>query len=377
MTSPEMDLLVSCAAYCVHGLDAPALRSRAGRSLHWATLVAQAQQHGVTTLLFRALDATSGDTVPSLELKKLRDRFQLTANGSLFLTGELLKLLRLFRDHNIAALPFKGPVLSVLLYDDPTFREFGDLDILVAVSDVVSARDLLLANGYVAKHLMEKFELYAQFGHELDLVRRDGNVTVDLQWRFASKWIPFPIDLIDLWQHLEPHRVGGELVPQPIAEDLLLLLCGHGYRHLWVQLKWIVDIAGFVNRYGETINWDAALKRAGNLGGLRIVLLGLYLAQDLLGANLHNAVKNAIKCDRHIGELGALVRREILEGRQSSNMSFNPLSLANKLQFHLKVRERWRDKLPNPIPMFYCARYWGQRYIRHYSRRLSLLARAK
>ena len=57
----------------------------------------------------------------------------------------------------------------MLLFGDPTFREFGDLDILVPISDVVRARDVLLANGYVTKYLTDQFESYTQFGHELDL----------------------------------------------------------------------------------------------------------------------------------------------------------------------------------------------------------------
>jgi Uncharacterised nucleotidyltransferase len=374
MTSREMDVLLACGAYCVHRSDGSEVRKHVDDSLNWSSLTERALHHGITPLLFRALEATSQDVMPIQEFEKLRVSFQAMANRNLYLTGELLKLLRLFRDNDIPATPFKGPVLSAMLFGDLTFREFGDLDILVDVSNVTAARDLLLANGYIAQHLTEKFDLYMQFGHEVDLLRPTGNVAVDLQWRFASEWVAFPIDLIEYWDRLESHRIGGELVWQPVPEDLLLVLCGHGYRHLWAQLKWIVDIAGFVNRFGNAVNWNILLTRAAQRGGLRIVLLGLYLAQDLLGSSLPGIVTNAIERDKNIGVLGAFVRSQFLESRRFAHRSIGARNIIFKLLFHLKARERWRDKFPKPIPIAKCAIYWGQRYVRHYSRRLSRLA---
>ena len=374
MIQPEVDLLLHCAGFCVGGVDAKAVRTRAEKPLDWAALIEHARQHGVTLLLFRALESACPDVIPIQEFQKLRQNFQMTANGNLFLTGELLKLLRLLRSNRIAAVPFKGPILSILLFGDVTFREFGDLDILVPMSDVIAARDLLLSNGYAAKHLSEKFDLYTQFGHELDLLRHDGNVAVDLQWRFASKWIAFPIDLDDFWKRLESRPIGGEFVLQPALDDLLLLLCGHGYRHLWAQLKWIVDVAAYVNRFGETIPWCEALEQAAQLGGRRIVLLGLHLARELLGTALPQEVRNAIDCDPKIGELGLIVRNQIIGKPQTTENFRRSRQFVTKLRFHFKARERWQDKLPNPFPFGQCVFYWGQRYFRHYSRQLSAFA---
>ena len=233
---------------------------------------------------------------------------------------------------------------------------------------------MLLANGYAAKHLMEQFELYTRFGHELDMVREDQKVALDLQWRFASKWIAFPIDFNDFWNRLETHRIGGEQVLQPALDDMLLVLCGHGYRHFWEQLKWIVDIAAFMYIFGEKIPWGSTLERATQLGGRRLLLLGLHLAHRAIGTPLPTEISNAIGCDPNIDALGMEVFAQMNAGPRGSGSCDSSLPFLNKLQFHLKARERWRDKLPDPLPYGHCLIYWGQRYGRHYSRQLSAFA---
>ncbi len=376
-TGREIELLFKCLQYCVHGTDAEALRTLAKNGVDWNFVGVLARHHGVTTLLFRALDAVCPDLVPAPQLQKLSHYFTVTANRNLVLTGELLRLVRLLRNNHIPAVPFKGPILSMLLFGDSSFREFSDLDILVRVADVVRARDVLIADGYAAKHLMEQFELYTRFGHELDMVREDRQVALDLQWRFASNWIAFPIDLNDFWDRLETHRIGGEQILQPALDDMLLVLCGHGYRHFWEQLKWIVDVAAFVSIFGEKIRWPVALERATRLGGRRLMLLGLHLAHRAIGTPLPIEIKNAIGRDPNIEALGSEVLKQMTAGLRVQGRSKRAAPFLNKLQFHLKARERWRDKIPDPWPYGQYLLYWVGRYGRHYSRQWSSIAGTK
>ena len=67
---------------------------------------------------------------------------------ALYLTAELLRILRLLDAHAIRAVPLKGPALAQSLYGDLALREFCDLDVLVQETDLRKARGLLEAQGY-------------------------------------------------------------------------------------------------------------------------------------------------------------------------------------------------------------------------------------
>ena len=62
-------------------------------------------------------------------------------------------------------------------------------------------------------------------------------------------------------------------------EDLLILLCVHGSKHAWEQLKWTCDVAELVRRR-PTLDWSRILFQADEWGCRRIVLLGLGMANS-------------------------------------------------------------------------------------------------
>jgi hypothetical protein len=88
-----------------------------------------------------------------------------------------------------------------------------------------------------------------------------------------------------------PSEVNDQLrqsLGQPIRtlrpEDLLLVLCVHAAKHVWVQLSWLCDIAQLAK--SQQLDWNAIQDEARRLGIERIVSLNLFLAHKLLGSPL-------------------------------------------------------------------------------------------
>jgi hypothetical protein len=75
-------------------------------------------------------------------------------------------------------------------------------------------------------------------------------------------------------------------------ETLLLVLSIHGSKHGWSQLKWICDVAELI-RSEPSMQWDKVFANARYLRCRRMVLLGLLLAESLLGAKLPPEVSRA------------------------------------------------------------------------------------
>jgi hypothetical protein len=277
------------------------IRDLGGTNLDWPYLLVQARRHGVATLLYFNLRSVG---VQAHAMDDLAILFRASAGHNLHLLGELLTVLDDLEQHQIAAIPFKGPVLAVTAFGDVSLREFSDLDLLVQEPDLASARNRLAQLGFRCIHHRDWIEPYVRFGHELDFISPAEEFQIDLQWCFAKKWLAFPLDLKEVWAQSIFISLGGRMVRQPCLEDSLMILCGHGYRHMWSCLKWISDVAAFIHAFGSRLRWERLIDQARLSGGLRILGLGLWLAQEVGGAPVPRSAAQILR-DRQIPALGA------------------------------------------------------------------------
>jgi len=255
---PEEDLLVCCASVREDEEHTKAIRSLLQQEIDWAYLFQIADRHGVIPLLYKLLNTTP-NAVPKPALDQLRNSF---------------------RDN-----PFKGPVLAAVYYGDVALRAFEDLDILIRKQDVPNARRVLLS-----EHYRPQFELndqqettYLKSHHALSFNHVESSVMVDLHWAITPARLPLAPDPESLWEGLEPVSILGREVQTFSPEDLLLVLCVHGTKHRWAFLSWIGDVGFLIQRHAA-MDWDRVLKRASADGSERMLLLGLFLASELLGA---------------------------------------------------------------------------------------------
>jgi Uncharacterised nucleotidyltransferase len=339
---PEAELLLLCARTRLKPDKAQRLRELLKKGIDWNYLVRQALFHGAMPLLFRNLSLVCPDGIPKATLNQLRDYSNAIARSNLCLTGELLHLLNLFRKRGIRALPLKGPSLAVVVYENLALRHFSDLDILVARDDMLKAKELLILQGYRPKlKLTASQELdYLESHHDYKFLRADDGLVVEIQWGITESLFGFPLNFADLWQRRKTLPLADAGLFSLALEDLLLLLCVHGAKHRWEQLKWICDIAELVDAYRQKIDWSKVLERARMLGGERMLLLGLFLAHDLLGADVPTETLKKIAGDPEIKWLTGKVSDGLF--RKESN----PVRLSDEAPFfYWKVRERLRDKL--------------------------------
>jgi hypothetical protein len=97
-------------------------------------------------------------------------------------------------------------------------------------------------------------------------------------------------------------------MPLPSAENIFLLLAVHGARHRWESLKWICDIAVFLQAFPE-LDWDALLAQAGKIARKRMALLPLALVNQLFDIALPASVRKAIEQDAAVSLLATRIQR--------------------------------------------------------------------
>ena len=342
---PAAELLICCARVCMDAETAGRIRELLEHAIDWAYLLRTARLHGMMPLQYRHLNATCPEAVPGPILEELREHFHSNARRNLYLTGELLNILHVFEAHGVPAIPYKGPVLAASVYGNLALREFVDLDLLVHKQDVRRTKDLLTSRGYQAHfHLTDVQEAALLHGQcEHPFWHEEGRVLAEIQWGIVPRYFSFALDYERLWERREPTSLGGKKVLTLAPEDLLLILCVHGAKHQWEQLKWICDIAELVHVH-QKMDWDRVLTQADVLGSRRMLSLGLFLASDLLGAALPKEVLKQAKADPAVNALAGQVHGQLFcEAEKLPGLC--DLSL-----FHLRARERLRDRIQ------YCAR---------------------
>jgi len=337
---PEAELLLCCARTQMDPERAERIRTLLREDLDWDYVRGLAFRHGMLPLLYWHLNAIYPEAVPNASLDSLRAGFYAIARNNLFLTGELRKLLQLFEEHKIPALPFKGPALAALVYGNLTLRDFSDLDILVHKRDVLRAKTLLISQGYCPWRqftdaqeaaLLRSFHAYA-------FIRNDGMVTIDLHWRFVPSPFFFPFNLKHLWECLEQMSFAGTTILHIPPEDLLLILCVHGAKDRWSRLIWICDIAELIRAHWR-MDWTRVIEQARALSSERKLLLGLLLASDLLGAALPEDVLQRVQTSPVVQSLAMQVRERLFSASDITTEMVKGIAL------HLRVTDRLRDRV--------------------------------
>jgi hypothetical protein len=337
---PEGEVLICCARVEMDPEIAERLRALLQQDLNWERLIRIAYRNEVAPLLYWNLKRQAPEAVPEAALDGLQRFFHHNARYNLLMTRELLRILNLLEAREVRAISFKGPLLASLIYGDLSLRQFSDLDILIHKHDVSRTKALLMSLGYrPRKSLAAVQEAPHMKSEPVEVfVRDDGIVSVDLHWGLGRTSLPFQLDQDSFWERREAVSLGGTTVCSLPPEELLLVLCTHGARHLWNRMKWICDIAELL-RVRRGMDWERVIKLASDLGIERMLFLGLLLATDLLGAAIPEEVLHRAQASQGARALADQVRASLfLEADQSSGV-------VNQFMFRTRAREHLRDKV--------------------------------
>ena len=337
---PEVDLLLLCARAHLDEQQRQRIRELVSRNLDWNYLLQLADRHGLQPLLHWHLTAVCPNTVPKEPQQNLRVAFQRVSALNILLTHELQKLIALFAENNVTAVPYKGPALALQLFGNVALRQFSDLDLLVHPRDVLRARDLLLRDGYEPLPPLTEGQqaLLLRTQCNLPFSREQKRMIVELHWKVSAPSFARPFETEDFWSRLVDGKLETTNIKLPAAEDLLLALCIHGSKHLWERVAWIADIGGLLSSK-EELNWEQLISRARSTGSERMLLLGLQLAERLLEVSLPDEVKSALKADAKVGLLADDVVRDLF------TPGLTPSGISGYFLFQIKARRRLRDKI--------------------------------
>lgn len=283
MTVPDAhisdSLLCACADPFVNENSVARVLQLAQDYADWDTLIARADAHALTPLVYTHLKAANVQ-LPAMLANQLKLIYLQQRRIYQTRSTVLKEVLSAFQQANIGVLVLKGGALAQLLYADPVLRPMRDLDLLVAPDQALQAQALLKNLGFTApipkaRELKLSHQLPEAFKH------RDGiQVTIEIHVEVLSKDRPIRLDWHNLKQPLMDFSVQDVNAKTLSLEEMLFHLCHHlvtmGQS---IRLIGIADIRGFIEHYHQLLDWPLIKRK------YPFVLSTLYLIHLLTPLN--------------------------------------------------------------------------------------------
>ena len=206
---------------------------------------------------------------------------------------------------------FKGPVLALQAWGDLALRQFNDLDLLVHPGDAARTVEVLIADGYTALTFDRQHpERSIARRCEDEFMRPDSAAMIDLHWELNPSYFAYGPMGHEVWTRGESRRIEGVDVKSLGPADLVLFQAVHATKHGWINLGWICDFNAAMRALPQAEMSEVA-EAARRSGCLRMLLLAIALAADVLDAPIPPEFSDAIRRDAAIAALTAGIERRL------------------------------------------------------------------
>ncbi len=355
--SPELRLLLACGHLAAPPQDVATIRTILEGGINWTSFADTAIDHGMAGMAAHNLLRVAPKKVPSDIADALRTHVEQTRRKNMASMAELARILRTLAESGIEAISLKGPVLAQRLYAGLGLRVFRDLDFIVRDADMPRTMAILLQLGYRRQMTLTPAQIeMIQYLQGQEFVYGPTGLGAEPHTRLTSVRVVLDIDYAGLWHRARQTVLGGRPIRVLEPVDELIALAVHGTKELWWNIKWVCDVARFIDTH-PSLDWPAVLARASTQGCLRMVLLAASLADTFFHATPPQSVREAIHNDARIAPLTSRILARWESGKSVGPPSGNRVSL-DLLRLHQGFGRRLRHVartllLPGPHHVAY------------------------
>jgi hypothetical protein len=284
-----------------------------GPTVDWKRVVALAQLHGVSALLFWRLkqqenpkeggDGAAGDwhDVPQAIGTGLQVGYYRAVAQRVVEDVALTRVLDVLEAARVPVVLLKGAALARSVYPDPVLRSMSDVDVLVPVESLALVDEQLARLGYhrasdeVPGHRPKRF--MRRFG-KVWVYR--GPLCLEVHHKLVGgEWIRWVSGMAEVAAEVRERAVpvhNGSHALQLSPEDTLLHLCVHLAvinAFTGVVLRNLMDVALVLDR--ESIRWPELLERARRWRVATACYVALDAAARLLDAQIPDWVLGGLQ----------------------------------------------------------------------------------
>ncbi|SNS62235.1 Uncharacterised nucleotidyltransferase [Bacillus sp. OK838] len=313
--------------------------------IDWELFLDLARHHRIYPLIYSKLNMLDEKLIPLYVSQALYQEYKENTFQMLNLSGEMERVSKLFTENNIRLLFLKGPAIADAIYGDISLRTSKDLDILIPITDLNKAEDLLLNCGYEKEESLNKSNKRKWWSHHVSYYHSHKKIEIEIHWRLYRPPANEP-SFDDLWNRKRISTLTSFPVYFFGKEDLFFYLITHGANHGWFRLRWLADIDQIIRKRDITMVNNLLPKNR-----YRDILIGqaLILTSQLFETPIHEedlplakekrSRKLAKSAILYIIEMGRVYNKKSLKDNElikyNVNSSFSKMSIL-KRSFYIK-----------------------------------------
>ncbi len=245
-----------------------------------------AAKNGVAPLLWNNIKET--DIFPENIRARLRNIYLLTVKNNMLNSNETMRIIALLKDKGIRCIPLKGALASEMIFGNIGLYPAGDIDILVRPSDLYQAEKILNEAGYKKMKGVDEQDLISSHYHFI--FQNDKNDIVELHWNLVKRYFHVSPDF--WWEDTGKTRYEGLEIIVLSVERYLMYTIFRLFDHCFRPLKFLVIIAGIIDRYEKEIEWNRLIVFSKRYKMERLVIFTLKILHELLGVRIPEDMKN-------------------------------------------------------------------------------------
>lgn len=328
--TPELRLLTeSCKIFLSGGEVSQIKEIVDSESIDWDKLQKMAGYHSIRPIVYNSLANEDINSVNAAQV--CIDRLhRVTIFKSILqqqITQELERLLLLLEQRSILVFPYKGAILSKILYTSNNLREWSDLDLFVPRRYAKAALETLIEDGYLfaQEEINREYSADRKFidkllsvtgWHEVGLYKNQENsspIHLDFHWQLCEDFYAYRIEENDIIKKAGRLKlIDSEIIVPSIEHIFLMTLLHHGGRESWMRLKYICDLALFIKLFPDNLFWERVISLAQTAKLRNSLLLGCYCVQTYFNILLPAVLGN------QVNEYGEKRTKNILKSWENS-----------------------------------------------------------
>jgi hypothetical protein len=245
----------------------------------WSRLAAKLTSHRLTGLAVAAVDAEAL-LLSEEQRADLLDRHRGTMFAALSIERKMVRVTRRLEEIGIRPVILKGPAFAHTIYPDPSWRAFGDLDLLVRTADWKRTCDVLAADGY-RRGLPEPHAGFDERFGKAAVHRNGDGIELDVHRTLVLGPFGLWLDPDELFDHAVPFPLGGRELLRLDDVDRSIHACIHASLGTLSDQLWTVrDVAQCMLASG--LDWKVLAERAERWRVVAVVAHAMRSAAELL-----------------------------------------------------------------------------------------------